>query len=339
MPVQNHQFGMEGERIVKGVYRLPLPIPDNPLQNVAVYLITGGTETTLVDTGWNVEESWEALERYLKKLGLEVSDIRQVVLTHLHPDHSGLAARIKEISGATILAGDAVNKHAIGYDALMRAMAETLSRHGLPDPEMELMRLSAATLRPRMRLPAIDRVLGDGEVIQAGEYRLKVISTPGHAPEHICLYEPVNRLLFAGDHILAGITPIISRYHPADDDPLDSYYQSLARVESLDVKIVLPAHQKTFTDLRGRVRGRVKEIRAHHEKRLGELQGAMDEEALTAYQIASRLSWSKPWERMDAWNHQAALLETLAHLEYLRRRGKVRMRGGQQREVFSLVNE
>ena len=78
-------------------------------------------------------------------------------------------------------------------------------------------------------------------MLEYGGYRLKAILTPGHTPGHMCLYDEEKKIFFCGDHILGTITPNITIELGADN-PLQSYLDSLAKVEKLDVDLLLTAH-------------------------------------------------------------------------------------------------
>ncbi|MBM3132542.1 MAG: MBL fold metallo-hydrolase, partial [Chloroflexi bacterium] len=88
--------------IIAGIHQIKLPLKDNPLGYVNTYLLRGTDGWTLIDAGWNDAESFEALNAQLADLGLTIGDISRIIVTHIHPDHFGMAGRIKEISGAEL---------------------------------------------------------------------------------------------------------------------------------------------------------------------------------------------------------------------------------------------
>jgi glyoxylase-like metal-dependent hydrolase (beta-lactamase superfamily II) len=89
-------------QIVKGIYQLKIPIPDNPLEATNIYLLQRDKGYTLIDTGWDSNTAFNSLNRQLAEVGVGLPDISQIVITHAHFDHFGLAGRVKEISGAKI---------------------------------------------------------------------------------------------------------------------------------------------------------------------------------------------------------------------------------------------
>ena len=90
------------ERVRPGLWSIPVPIPDNPLRYVLVYALELDSGVALVDAGWDTPEAWTALTDGLAIAGGSIGDVRAVVVTHIHPDHYGLAGRVREASGAWI---------------------------------------------------------------------------------------------------------------------------------------------------------------------------------------------------------------------------------------------
>jgi glyoxylase-like metal-dependent hydrolase (beta-lactamase superfamily II) len=159
-----------------------------------------------------------------------------------------------------------------------------------------------------------DEVVWGGERLPIGRFEFEVWWTPGHSPGHICFLERAERFILTGDHVLPTITPNIS-YHPQQTgNPLGDYIASLERLEALDVKTVLPAHEYTFTDLQGRLRS----IELHHEQRLQEMLDVIGDAPRTAWYVAGRVKWvTGTLDSFSPWMQRAALGETLSHLEYL----------------------
>ena len=84
--------------IAPGIYQLKVPIPDNPLEYLNCYLIQGKDGWLMVDTGWYTPDAFDSLKSGLSDCGLSLADIATMVVTHVHPDHFGLAGKIKQIS-------------------------------------------------------------------------------------------------------------------------------------------------------------------------------------------------------------------------------------------------
>ena len=186
------------EEIVPGIYRIELPLPRNPLKALNAYLVRGEGRHLLVDTGFNRAECREALFASLEALGLELREL-DLFITHLHSDHCGLAAELAAAGSGLVYAspgdGAAINLAGAGEEfwlELLRAMA----RHGCSGELLEDM----ATGHPGKRFAPCGRIdftaAREGDVLRYGAYALRVLSVPGHTPEHLALYEPSRRLFF-----------------------------------------------------------------------------------------------------------------------------------------------
>lgn len=106
------------------MWSIPVPMPDNPLRYVLVYLLEVPGGVVLVGAGWNTEEAWTALVAGLAAAGYEPTDVQGVLVTHIHPDHYGLAGRVHEASGAWV----ALHPH---DEALLRDRYEETEIAGL----------------------------------------------------------------------------------------------------------------------------------------------------------------------------------------------------------------
>lgn len=313
-------------QVAPGIYRVRVPIPDNPLGHLNCYLVEGKSGWLMVDTGWYTPDAFRALEAGLRSLGLGLSDIATMVVTHVHPDHFGLAGRIKQISPKTELVThryevDLIESRYIRLSDLREKMSQMLACHGVPPADLPSLQSASMPAIQFVTVTLPDRTVYGGEIISTGVYDLELIWTPGHSSGHICLYEPQNQVLFSGDHVLPHITPNISRTVQSGDNPLGDFMGSLQKIENLAVKTVLPAHEDTFTDLKGRIG----EIIRHHHRREAEIREATREKPMSAYDVSSRVTWDIPlaWEQFPALHKRSAVTETLAHLDWMRWKGEV----------------
>ncbi len=310
-----------------GLWSVPVPIPGNPLGKTLVYVLESERGPVLIDAGWEHPEAWRALKKGLGGLGVGVEDVYGVVVTHMHPDHAGLAGRIRERSGAWI----AMHRADAELIDLMRTEAEKpdgegplqwLLRAGATEREREELEDSGGQVDPPARP---DRILEDGDLVDLPGRRLRTVWTPGHSPGHICLHLEDRDLLFTGDHLLPEITPHVGLYpyDRPDEDPLGGYLASLARTAEMGVEDAMPAHQYAFSG----IPRRAKEIIEHHEERLAELLDLLEDEPQTLWTITSRCAWSYPWETMAPISRHLATGETAAHLRVLEHRGQARRAG------------
>jgi glyoxylase-like metal-dependent hydrolase (beta-lactamase superfamily II) len=313
--------------IIKGVYQIKLPLPGPGLDHINVYLLEGTEGNLLVDTGWNTPEAFTALKQELLTNGFQLKDITYVAITHLHPDHCGLAGRIKEISGAKIAMSEIdaamLDQRYVNVSPLLDATTQFLEADGTP--KAELAQLSKASM------PALDFVvpvkpdviLNSESTIEMDPFEFQIIMTPGHSPGHICLYEPNKKYLFSGDHILPDISPHVGLHPQSGENPLGDFLKSLQAMSELEVKFVFPGHGSVFSGLRQRIEALV----AHHREREWEIMKSISNGQKTAYQIAQEIPWIDDqkvnFNKLSPWDKRLAVLETLAHLQHLITEGKV----------------
>jgi glyoxylase-like metal-dependent hydrolase (beta-lactamase superfamily II) len=314
--------------VTPGIYRMPLPLPVPNLSHINTYLVKGNNDYLLIDTGWNTAESFDSLKKQLAELGIKGKEISRIVVTHAHPDHYGLAGKLKNLFNATLyfhhLEKDFIETRYVSMEELIRELGRWLERNGVP-PE-RLTELTQASL-PLLKFvtPAMpDVTLYGGEVITGGGFSLNVLPTPGHAPGHICLYEPDKKILFSGDHILPTITPHVGLHPQSGSNPLGDYLDSLNRLEQMEVNLVLPGHEQPFTEFKERIEG----ITLHHRLRNAEILAALNSEAKTAFELSTEITWLHDvngvgWYKLGNWDKRMAILETLAHLEAMRAKGEM----------------
>src|SRR5207247_9405016 len=90
------------ERVRPGLWSIPVPIPNNPLRYVFVYAFETDSGPFIVDAGWNTDDAFATLSEGISHTGADISDVRGVLVTHIHPDHYGLAGRVRDASGAWV---------------------------------------------------------------------------------------------------------------------------------------------------------------------------------------------------------------------------------------------
>lgn len=312
-----------------GIEQIRLPMTDHALRYINAYLIEGDDGYTLIDCGWGLPDVFETLEAALRDLGRRIADIRWVVATHFHTDHYGMAGTLAKRAGAKLIMHPldwaVIDTRFRAIDVEFARRDAWLARNGFSMAgyaSEDRVRRQAR----RFTLKEPDRSVEDGDLLNIGNHRLRVVWTPGHTPGHVCLYDEERKNVFTGDHVLPQITPHIGYWTESDPDPLGKFLASLKKVQALGAKTALPAHREPIADLPGRI----EELFAHHLEREAQVVAALNG-ALTGAEVAAKLPWRRNqnrFEELPATERSFALVETLAHLEHLRANGLVEKIGG-----------
>ena len=311
--------------VAPGVYRVPLPLPDDGLRAVNVYVLSHDDGLVLIDSGWAIAEARAVLDAALEVLDYSVKDVRRFLVTHVHRDHYTQAVHLRREFGMRVSLG-------VGE---RRSLEVTMAQDRAPLAEQfgYLRLLGASELADTLagitetRVPAADWGLPDdwfhgGERVRHGDRSLHVIETPGHTRGHVVFHDTESRLLFAGDHVLPTITPSIGFEPVLSANPLGEFLGSLALVRQRPDARLLPAHGPVTPS----VHARIDELIAHHGARLDETESAVKRGAQSAYEVASQLRWTRRERKLsdlDLFNRMLAITETAAHLELLVAQGRL----------------
>jgi glyoxylase-like metal-dependent hydrolase (beta-lactamase superfamily II) len=265
------------------------------------------------------EPAFETLRAAMAERQIEWRDIRQIVLTHMHPDHMGMAAHLLELTGAELAMHRAEADHlrlVTGGNRRIPWLQEAYIQSGVPLSLETKMEEHFSTIRESFHPLDPGRLFAGGEELETALGPLEIVWTSGHSPGHICLYSRERKLLFSGDQILENITPNIA-WHPGRD-MLAEFLDSLAALALLDIDLILPSHGEPFPGHRAWIA----ETIGHHQERCDEILNLLVESPRTAHQMVGQM-----WRReLSPINHHFAIFEVLAHLEHLKRQGKVRHR-------------
>ncbi|GAA4544673.1 MBL fold metallo-hydrolase [Amycolatopsis samaneae] len=317
--------------VAPGVYRIPLPLPDDALRAVNVYAITDGTTLTLVDSGWALAESRKLLTSALRGIGAELADITEFLVTHVHRDHYTQAVALRREFGMKVALGQGEEpslKASANPERLpMAPQVHLLRRCGADEVVEALARLFGTDPRHHeanlWEVPDEWLLPGHRTVMPGREF--EIVCTPGHTAGHVVFVDEVGGLLFSGDHVLPHITPSIGFQPVPAELPLNDYIDSLRLIRDMPDQRLLPAHGPV-TDS---VHARVDELLEHHRQRLETMGQEAMAGASTAFEIASNRGWtrrSRKLSEMDAFNQMLAVLETGAHLDLLVSQGRLAAR-------------
>jgi glyoxylase-like metal-dependent hydrolase (beta-lactamase superfamily II) len=329
-PERKRELG-RGERTLPGVWRLRLPLPWPGVPHGNAWVIGDGDGSwsipedggfVLVDTGIHEPDSMKQLERALDMVGLELERCRLLVCTHAHSDHYGQAATIVERTGCELWMHpnhEHMTRAASDPDAWLEARLEVARHSGVP--EEALARYREARKGQDFGVAGIvpaDRDLMPGVEVETGLGTWQVIETPGHAPSHVCLFQPERRLLISGDHLLGRVSLYYD--YGYTEDPAGEFLTSLDAVDELNARLCLPGHGRTFTDVRGHVRANRELVNERVEKALDAIRG----EELTALEVQPHVHGQPLNEMTGNW----WLSETLCYLRHLEVTGRARRDGG-----------
>jgi glyoxylase-like metal-dependent hydrolase (beta-lactamase superfamily II) len=307
-----------------GVWAIPVPIPSKALRYMIAYAFDVGDGIVLIDAGWDAPDSLDELKAGLAVFDAAIEDVRGIVVTHIHPDHYGLAGHIRDLSGAWVAmhAAEAalIRDRYVDVDDLLEATRQWLVDMAAPADDVANLRDASMDLRRYVWVSRPDFLLEDGDTPDVPGWQLVAIHTPGHSPGHLCFHDAAAGLVVTGDHVLPRITPNVSFHPQSDPDPLSAFVSSLEKMRALTgVRVALPGHEWVFSDLSARVG----EMLAHHAERLDIVRELVAAGAQTIWEIAERLPWSRPWTTFDNFLRRSALGEAYAHVVFLERRGEL----------------
>lgn len=306
------------EKVTGGVWSVPVPIVGNPLRYVLTYLIEHDAGFVMIDPGWNHPDSWQALTAGMGECEIPLAAVTAVLVTHVHPDHHGQSGKVRELSGAWVgmhPAEDAFLELRGSTLMLRDNVAAYLRWCGAPPSHLDELAASRQHIAQAEPMVRADRLVEHGETIDVPGLRLRTVWTPGHTPGHLCFHDETHDVLLTGDHILPRITPNVSSYD-MESNPLKDYLASLDALRGIQPREVLPAHEYRFTDLDSRL----DDLAGHHRERLAEaseILGGAAPGGLTTWQVATGVTWSRPWSELASFQRQAAIGEVLSHLRYL----------------------
>lgn len=304
--------------VLPGVFLIVLPLPFT-LGSINVYLVRLTSGYLLVDCGMDTEECFEALWLALAARGAAWHEIHEILLTHVHPDHMGLAPRLLKLTGARLLlhSHDAKYLDELAQSEQYREWAgAVLRRAGVAPNLIAKIEAGASEIHKSFQRLQPDHLLTGGEKIQTATGELEVLWTPGHSPGHVCLYGREHRVLFSGDQMLELISPNIG-WHP-EGDPLSDYLNSLQDLARLEIDLILPSHGAPFSGHREWIRRTVE----HHDERCKRILALLSDAPKNAATLVDKL-WDRP---LLPFHYRFAVFEVLAHLEYMERQNRVAQR-------------
>jgi glyoxylase-like metal-dependent hydrolase (beta-lactamase superfamily II) len=305
--------------VAPGLYwvRMPLPLI---LNHINLWLADDGDSWTVIDTGLKDARIMELWDQVFDRF-LDGKPVKRVIVTHMHPDHVGLAGWICEKYDARLVMSrtDWIMGRMLSGNAQEVPPEFVFDFHrdmGTPEEHMDILRNQGygSFARGVYPMPAVYERLKEGDRISLAGSEWQIMMGYGHAPEHACLYSSELGVLIAGDQILPRISPIVGVY-PGEPmaNPLQEFLESLERLKTLPSDTyVLPAHGLPFYNLHERS----DELSRHHLERC---------DAILEGCIEARPVWdSLPWlfrRKLEGQTIFMALAEAQAHFNKLEAEG------------------
>lgn len=299
--------------LYKNIYKQEIPLPKNPLKAISSYIIVAQDRNLIIDTGFNTEECKEVFMKGIKELGIDLNKT-DLLITHLHSDHSGLAAALNK-EGIKVYVGKIDGKmiNDMTDEAYWKKFDDYKKMFDLEKDNISFDDHPGYKYSPKELIKFVP--LEEGDILKIGEYSFEIVDIPGHTPGHIGLYERKHKLFFGGDHVLDKITPNIT-FWGFDKDILSVYLDSLRKVYEYDIDYLFTAHRNIIRDHKRRIN----ELLKHHENRLNEVMEIIKEQKKTVRDTAASMHWElkyNDWEEFPSPQKWFASGEAMSHLEHL----------------------
>lgn len=285
------------QQFIPTLHCITIPTPFS-VGAVNVYLFQpaqSGEHLTLFDVGPYWPNSEQALIEGLETLGYSKKDVEQIVISHSHPDHYGLAGKLVRESGAIILSHP-FNREimSVGTGSSRPGTEyfyhEWLSQTGLPISQIETISHNRETSHEYSLPIDIDVELNEGDVLPLGGEDWTVLSTPGHSAGLICLFQPRLGVLLSSDHLIGRINsnPVIEP--PAGEfsqrpKQLVQYLAQLERIDNLKPVIAFSGHDLPIQDVSRLIHDRL----AFHQKRAEQIWEVLAKGPACVYELARRM--------------------------------------------------
>ncbi len=310
--------------ITEDIYRVQLPLPF-ALNSVNCYLLKDDNGWVIIDSGLNLPQAQAAWQSAFTALDLRPRDIHQIVLTHFHPDHFGMAGWLQQLGRTDgreppVWMSPREAEQAWQVWGLpvgqIDPMAGFFRSFGVPTDLLQAMTEGMTYLRGLTHpLPTVN-LLEPGSTLQVGRRTFLAMHSPGHSDGHLVFYDAADQLLLCGDHVLMKITPHIGTWPNSEPRVLDRFLLSLKELIDLEVRLALPGHGPLIEDWSGRLA----ELMHHHALRLEDMF-AVAHAGATVFKVSTHIF---DFTRLTAHEIRFAVAETISHLELLVQQNRLR---------------
>lgn len=305
------------KEVFKNIFLNEVILPKNPLKALNCYIIKNEDKILVIDSGFDHPETEELFFKGLEELGAQIGKT-DMFLTHLHADHSGLAAKFKNKYQGKVYCSqiDTNYINTMNKDLYSGRFVPILKIMGI-DNSVEFFKTHPGLVYC-IKEPIETTIVKENDKILFGDFEFEIIDVSGHTPGHLALYDKKHKILFSGDHILNKITPNISFWEFEYGDILGTYLKNLDKIYSMDVDIIFSAH-RTIID---NPKLRIDELKKHYADRNEEVLNLLKQgEKFNSREIASKMHWDYRANNFEEFpNNQKwfATGEALANLEHLR---------------------
>ncbi|WP_198164701.1 MBL fold metallo-hydrolase [Rhodoplanes sp. Z2-YC6860] len=313
----------ESIEVADSIFWVSTPVPFVGLKQVNLWLLRDGDGWAMIDCSYGGQQQRELIEAVWAKL-LGGKPIKQLVVTHFHPDHAGGSGWISEkwglrpwmSHGEWLTANLAVLNRNTDH---VQSRGIFYRRQGLDEARVERFLKGVVLYSDGVTLPKSFRRLREDDFITIGNDRWRVIIGEGHAPEHVSLYCAERKILIAGDQILPSITTNVSTWHIEPEfDAVGAFLKSCKKF--LDIlhpeTLILPSHRKPFYNVQHRLR----QLAVHHAQRLNVVLDAVGAESSAGALIDVMFT-----PGLDGHQVGFAMGEAIAHLNHLVALGHLEM--------------
>lgn len=317
---------------------LQVSVPmDSPLRQVNSYILPDEDRTiTIIDPGPRSPDTEKCWQGILEELGLSWSDIRDIVVTHHHPDHYGLAGWLQSLSGCKVwmtkrahaevrlMWGNGVEDAGkdrdgeISGETINEVLPAYFSRHGMTQQWSSGIKAHLESFNSQVLPQPTVSYFSEVERFRMGGRDWQLIVTGGHAPGHVSFYHADSGQMLCGDAVLPQISPNVSLVPGSDVQPLLTFLQGLRKLGELPVSMAFPGHREPFAGFAHRVGS----LLTHHEERLDTAAALLASGPLSGFAVCEILFRSRV---TTVHQMRFAMSETLAHLAELVRRKRAVM--------------